>query len=784
MNRKITLIVTAFFYLSILNATVEVTTVWQISKAGNNLDEARDFSGVGDIGDNVNRGLAYGKFGNNEYVFILTGSGTDGNEINYYNANTGAWAGSLNTAPLNADPDFGAIHKITDIEIKEGKIYTVSLSVIGNNIVFCMWNGVDAVPIITKIPEATTIRVEKLSISGDISAGTGKIWIAGATEGLANPNPEKPVFIKNYALASDGTISTTATLFGKVPDNNNFYNCSVNPNGSVFVKGANKPLHLLAADGSYLGNTQAMTPELTLSQTVKYVGTNPHNGRYYFLLNSYSRTSSLPSGNGTVAKIYSMLPDNLNSINCVAQLPFLGDINSGNNIGDLDFKWIDKDLYVYSLSSNNGFGAFKITGLFDQPVNRSNDQFTLLWENSSAGNNLPGFYSANENDQDKTTGLAYGIVGGEKSVYVVKKIYFDPDMPNSSEDPWGPSGDSRKNIFIYDADNGAIKGELSIGGIWGKEIHDGTVTEDGVLLVSFVVNERETMNVFSFPNNQHEGSLSNVTFAYDSECPALLGGNISAIGSVAAGTAKLYATSQSSTSDNYVYTFGMRAPNIWEGFYAEEEFTIPSTGKGSVSVKADKTFYWNAQGEDGKFLYHNGTVISGMESTLNGSVIRYITNKNGLDYIAVLNENKVEVYTLTPGEPDTRTLWATSPILGTNPSTVGDIEVGFDSQAMPVLYVLSANNGFAAWKLNLDAPSGIGKNDTEKGISVFVDPISKTISFSEIVKKVDLFALDGRIIQSQSHTNTLKPEWTKGGIYVVRYTDLYGHSATKKIVIP
>ena len=772
MIKKFTLIVTALFCFSALNATVDVTTVWEISMAKENLDEAKDFSGVNGLGDNLNRGLAFGKFGDKEYVFVTTGSGADANAINYYDAATGEWAGKLNMDPVNA-ATLGSIHKIADVEIKDGKIYTVSLSVVGNSLDFCMWDGLNAVPTITTLPEATDIRVEKLSISGDIAAGTGKIWIAGPTEGLANPNPDKPVVVRSYSIGKDGTISTDGVVFGKVPDNNILYNCTANPDGSVLIKGGNKPMHLLDADGSYVGSTQAMTPELTLSQTIRYIGTNPHNGRYYYLLNSYSNASGITPGNGSVTKIYSMLPGNLNSINCIEQLPVFGTLGN-NNMGDVDFKWEDDVLYVYSLSPNNGFGTFKVTGLFEKPVDRSNERFTLLWENSAEGNNLPGFYSNAEANQNKTTGMAFGEVGGEKSIYIIKTLYVDPDQPASGEDPWGPSGDYRKNMFVFDADNGEIKGELSISGIWGREMKDGTVTDDGIFMTTFVVNERETLNAFSFPDNQTAGSLSDITFAYDSECPALLGGNIDVIGSVDEGTAKLYATTESETT-NYVYAFTMAGPNKWDGFYAEEEFTIPSPGKGSVTVKSDQSFYWNAKG--GKFFYHDGTKISDNESTLDASIIRYITNKDGLDYIAALNENQVDVYTLTPGQPDTKTLWGSSPILGSNPSQIGDIEVGFDDNGAPVLYVLSANNGFAAWKLNLDAT---GNEQLKAEKSTFAYMNAGQIVFSEVVKKADLYTIDGKLVASASNTNVL----TTGikGVLIVRYTDMDGQTFVQKVM--
>jgi hypothetical protein len=522
-----------------------------------------------------------------------------------------------------------------------------------------------------------------------------------------------------------------------------------------------------------------MTPELTRSQTIRYIGTNPYNGRYYYLLNSYSNASGITDG--TVAKIYSMLPGNLNSINCIATLPFLGNIEN-NNMGDIDCKWLGDDLYVYALSSNNGFGAYKVSGLYEQPVNRSDNRFALLWENSIEGNNLPGFY-AREDNSDNITGLAYGTVGGEKSVYVVKKIYTDPDQPKETEDIWGPSGNSRKNIFIYDADNGNIKGELSISGIWGKEIHDGTVSDDGKLLISFVVNaEGQTMNVYSFPDNQHVGDVSQVAFAYDLEWVSpleggSLGSNIDVVGSVAEGNAVLYAASASSTATNYVHTFGMSAPNVWEGFFAAEEFTITSGGKGSVSVKPDKSFYWNAAGE--KFLYHNGTALSNNESTLDGSIIRYITTKDGRDYIAVLNRNKVDVYSLDPGQPNTKTLWGSSPVLGPINSSIGDIEVGFDSENAPILYVLSSRNGLAAWKLNLNA-TGIPENKPAKKVSFFVNPALQSISFSETVKTAKLLGIDGKTIRTAVNTNKLDIQSLKG-VFIVSCTDAKGEIVTKKV---
>lgn len=775
MNKKITFIMATLLWGSVSYATVDITSVWQISHVQNTLDRAKDFSGVDGLGENLNRGLAYGKFGDKEYVFITTGSNTDGNAINYYDAGTGDWAGRLNMDPVNSST-FGSIHKIADIEIAEGKIYTVSLSVIGNSLDFCMWDGLNATPVITSLPETTDIRVEKLSIAGNIADGTAKLWIAGSTEGLGNPNPDKPVYIRHFALGKDGSISTSATDFGQVPDNNTLYNCTVNPDGSILVKGSHKALHMLTPDGSYAGNTQNMTPELTLSQTIRYIGTNPHNGRYYYLLNSYSNASGIFPGNGIVTKIYSMLPGNLHSFNCVAQCPTLGDLSG--NMGDIDFKWKENDLYIYCLSSNNGFAAFKVTGLYDAPANRSNDHFTLLWENSIEGNNLPGFYSDLESDQDKTTGMAYGTVGGEKCIYIVKNLYIDPDQPKDWEDTWGPSGEYRKNIFIYDAEKGHIKGELSISGIWGREMHDATVTEDGILMTTFVVEETETMNAFSFPDNTHQGSLNDITFSYDSECPAFLGGNIFASGSVNQGTAKIYATTESET-ENYVYTFGMGAPNKWDGFYTEEEFTIPSSGKGHLAVKPDKSFYWNANG--GKFLYCDGKQISESQSTLEGTAIRYILTQDGLDYLAVLNENKVDVYTLEPGKPDTKTLWASSPVLGNKPSMAGDIEIGIAADNSPILYVLSANNGFAAWKLNSLKATGNDRIAKQPETSVYFDLVSNNLIFSETVRKVDLFTMDGRLIQSASNVNTIHTN--NKGTVIVRFTDQYGLSGTQKIML-
>lgn len=774
MIKKSTFIIMASLLLgSIANATVDITSIWQISHVQNTLDKAKDFSGVDGLGENLNRGLAYGKFGDKEYVFITTGSNTDGNAINYYDAETGIWAGKLNMEPVNSST-FGSIHKIADIEIKDGKIYTVSLSVIGNSLDFCMWNGLDATPVITTLPDNTDIRVEKLSISGNIAEGTAKIWIAGSTEGLGHPNPEKPVYVRSLAIGKDGQISTSFTNFGQVADNNTLYNCTVNPDGSIFIKGSHKPLHLLTSDGTYAGNTQNTTPELTLSQTIRYIGTNPHNGRYYYLLNSYSNASGIFPGNGLTTKVYSMLPGNLNSFNCVAQCPVLGDLSG--NMGDIDFKWEDNDLYIYCLSSNNGFGAFKVSGLFDKPSNRSNDHFTLLWENSIEGNNLPGFFSDLESDQDKTTGMAYGTVGGEKSIYIVKNLYIDPDQPKDWEDIWGPSGEYRKNIFIYDADKGNIKGELSISGIWGREMQDATVTEDGILMTTFVVDNQSTLNAFSFPDNKHQGSIDDITFAYDSECPALLGGNIFASGSVSKGTAKIYATTESDT-ENYVYTFGMAAPNKWDGFYAEEEFTIPSAGKGYIAVKPDKSFYWNAKG--GKFLYCDGKKVSESQSTLEGTAIRYILTQDGLDYLAVLNENKVDVYTLEPGKPDTKTLWGSSPVLGNKPSLAGDIEIGKSDDNSPILYVLSANNGFAAWKLNSLKTTGNDRIMKDPGTSVSFNIVSDNLIFSEAVKSVHIFNMDGRLVKTASNVD--KVNINTKGVMIVYYMDTYGLKGVRKI---
>jgi hypothetical protein len=309
-------------------------------------------------------------------------------------------------------------------------------------------------------------------------------------------------------------------------------------------------------------------------------------------------------------------------------------------------------------------------------------------------------------------------------------------------------------------------------------MQDATVTEDGILMTTFVVEEGETMNAFSFPNHTHEGRLNDITFAYDSECPALLGGNIFALGNVSKGIAKLYTTTQSET-ENYVYTFGMSEPGKWDGFYTEEEFTIPSSGKGYLAVKPDRSFYWNANGE--KFLYCNGKEITGSQSTLQGTAIRYILTYNGLDYLAVLNKNKVDVYTLEPGQPDTKVLWGSSLVLGNKPSSTGDIEVGFDEDGSPILYVLSANNGFATWKLSSLNKSGNEKVTEDSPIDVYFNTASKDIFFSETVKIAYLFTTDGKLIRSATNVNSMNI-YTKG-VIIVYYIDKKGLKGTQKVIL-
>ena len=228
----------------------------------------------------------------------------------------------------------------------------------------------------------------------------------------------------------------------------------------------------------------------------------------------------------------------------------------------------------------------------------------------------------------------------ERSAFILSRIFISTRTSlKIGKTPGDQAENTGKNIFIYDAEKGHIKGELSISGIWGREMHDATVTEDGILMTTFVVEETETMNAFFIPGQYTSGEVSmTLLFSYDSECPAFLGGNIFASGSVNQGTAKIYATTESET-ENYVYTFGMGAPNKWEeSFYTEEEFTISSSGKGHLAVKPDKSFYWNANG--GKFLYCNGKQISESQSTLEGTAIRYILTQDGLDYLAVLNEKQ------------------------------------------------------------------------------------------------------------------------------------------------
>jgi len=119
--------------------------------------------------------------------------------------------------------------------------------------------------------------------------------------------------------------------------------------------------------------------------------------------------------------------------------------------------------------------------------------------------------------------------------------------------------------------------------------------------------------------------------------------------------------------------------------------------------------YWKAGSQSLWLIKADATVnplANKLSTYADENAIKYIGHSSAynLDYVALFAYRDDEcaiIVSLTPGDLTTCKLIARTPCLGTNTNTggLGDVAVRYDVNNNPILYVVAANNGFGAYKV-------------------------------------------------------------------------------------
>ncbi|MFO7524738.1 MAG: T9SS type A sorting domain-containing protein [Ignavibacteriaceae bacterium] len=316
-------------------------------------------------------------------------------------------------------------------------------------------------------------------------------------------------------------------------------------------------------------------------------------------------------------------------------------------------------------------------------VSTSYSQVTTLWEKSAATSTNPVW-----NTGSVVRGLSYGQVGADHRMYVVNR-----------------HGDfGGKQIFIYNAITGDSVGTLDTTGLSGGTlvINDVEVSTDGKIFVCNLA----VGGFFKVYKYDTEASAPAAVIDFDA-AGKRLGDKITVTGSTSDNSIIIWAPSATAdgevlkftTTDNGV-TFTPQTVNIG---------ALVTFSSAAVGPYPNGDFIFNAHGANAQKFTSTGTQVGTIPTgvlAVGGSASRFLNTLSGNEYIVAnalgTGFEQARVIMLPGGDPATASLFANTSTLGTNSSGgLGDISTQQINDYLFNVYVLSTNNGFGAYQIDL-----------------------------------------------------------------------------------
>ncbi len=312
---------------------------WVQSEANGNLPS---FFGAG-----TERGLAYGKVGDNERLYVVSRS--SGAKVIILNANNGEVLGELQSPSSQV-----GLFPLNDVEVSEdGKIFACNLTLdaqSGKEFVIYMWEDEDSEPRMI-LNYAGGMRLGDLfSVSGSVEDNSLVIW-AGKASGENNAvkvytddngfefkyedvqfNGLNQKFSPNFQVARDGSI-WAKSFSGELIHFDAEYNAIDTVSADVAPTGINKIEYV------------------DLEDTELIIGYNPCTTGEAGL--AYASVIDVTEGGKKAVK--------------VAVTPSLGKTKNYGT-GDVAFKMVDTTGVIYALGTGNGIGAFSTDSLKADPL--------------------------------------------------------------------------------------------------------------------------------------------------------------------------------------------------------------------------------------------------------------------------------------------------------------------------------------------------------------------------------------------------------------------------------
>jgi len=396
---------------------------------------------------------------------------------------------------------------------------------------------------------------------------------------------------------------------------------------------------------------------------------------------------------------------------------------------------------------------------------------TTLWENGATAGKLPVWFSP-------TSSKTYGIGAGNGDVYVATR-----------------DGASGKNIFVYNAASGDSITALNMTGITGGTLvlSDVGVTEDGKIIAASMGNSN-AFKIYMY-NNEAAAPTLLLNLPYADE-GGRTGDLFTVTGNYAKGTAKIWTASATVPSQIWVLEMENGAWKTSRRLVSTMPTSITGASLACVAPKPDGSMYWKA-GSQSLWLIDNDATVNTVSNKLSTyadeNSIKYLgySSTYNLDYVALFayrTDECAEIVSLTPGDLSTCKMIARTPRLGLNANVggLGDVDVRYDANNNPILYVVAANNGFGAYKVEGLALDPTGTTTTrsviDKGnLNIFPNPATGVVNISEMAMSVKLFSVSGQLVKEAFMTKVLHVEGLQG-VYLMQIESQIG-KVTKRLFV-
>jgi hypothetical protein len=333
-----TLLIILIIIASVNTGYSQVSTLWQKSAGSSSLPVWFSTSG------NSERGLSYGFVGGNHRLYIVSRNGTfGGKQVYIYNAATGDSVGRLDTTGTT-----GGTHVVSDVEVStNGVIFVCNLTTNASTSPFKVYKYTSegAAPVLAinyTAPVAARLG-DKFTVTGSTADNSIIIWAASA-------NTQE---LYKFTTTDNGNTFSAAILPLSGLTGTSFGSASVGPltDGSFYWNSGGFNVKRYTAAGTVVG---------TVPGTVVATGSNAVRFLRTFIGDEYFITFAYGSGNenGRIVKVRYAIPD---SSVLFGTTTTLGTNTNSGGTGDVSVRKIsDLEYNVFVLSTNNGFGAYKV----------------------------------------------------------------------------------------------------------------------------------------------------------------------------------------------------------------------------------------------------------------------------------------------------------------------------------------------------------------------------------------------------------------------------------------